>query len=412
MKNSLGYHLISILFFSCVSAPLGVAADQSGSKAAEWRVKMKELEVTLQSLIADVTSDEKFSSPQNFKRIQKSAESLAKLAHDLNGKKVKALDHDDGSGRDVADPSLKIIASLFADEASRAQKMLVYGNRSYARDLLRAMPGYCIACHSRNSAGPQFSSGWADPGPSSKTGQGMSTLEKANFLAATRRFDQALDQYGQLVSSPVLPATSPFEWERAVRSSLAISIRVKRDPERAMAVVNEVLNAKKAPYFLKEQAQRWKESLIAWKAETPREAGTEEGLYTETVRLIAEAKSLQKYPADRSADVVFLRASASAHDLLSRATKGKRLADGLYLAGLTYEVLQGQNFWDLHQLYFLACIQEAPHTTLARQCFKHYEESVYSGYTGSAGTHIPAAIALKIQELDELSAPTAAQKPN
>jgi tetratricopeptide (TPR) repeat protein len=356
---------------------------------------MRALERALRETLIDASSDARFNSPKNFKRIEANAQALAKLAHGLE-KKNAAPD---------ADPSIQIFSQLFAQEADEAHKMLKIGQRTYARSILRALPGYCIACHTRNATGPQFEGIWDSP----EVAQ-LGSLEKANYLAATRMFDKALDQYEQIISSPKMASTRPFEWEKAVRSALAIAVRVKKDPDRAGAVVDRTLETKGGPFFVREQAIKWKESVKQWKEELPRQPKTEEGLYSEAVRLIAAAKSAQKYPADRSADVIYLRASATLHDLLSAAPGGPRAADALYLAGVSYEVLQGLNFWDLHEFYYLACIKQAPHSEVSRNCFNNLEESVYAGYTGSAGTDLPPELEFKLQELEKLSRPAEAPK--
>lgn len=363
--------------------------------ASGWTRQMRELGTTLQSLLLDASSEERFNAPKNAARIRKSTERLATLAQELDSDRIAKPDHD---------PSLKLIAHLFDDEASRARKLLDYGHREYARGILRGMSGYCMACHTRNAMGPQLTGI-----PESLEVAQMPWLDRANYLAATRNFDQSLATYEKGIQDPVYATQRPFDWERAVRSALALSIRVKQDPDRALVIVDRVLAMPSAPYFMREQAAKWKESLVGWKAEPRHSPWTDEGLFAETIRLTTAAKQMQKYPADRSADVIYLRATASVHDLLSRDLRGERLAEALYLAGLGYEVLQGLNFWDLHDYYYLSCIEQAPHTEVARRCFGRFQESVFAGYTGSAGTDIPPEVEARLKQMEALSKPSAPQ---
>lgn len=353
-----------------------------------WNEKMRSLGQVFQDLLLDLSSDERFNSPANFKRIEKNAQKFAQLAHDLKGKSTPPPD---------ADPSLNLIAGQFAKEAEHAAKTLQWGHRAYARGLLKSMTGYCMACHTRSS-GPGFQNLEAFPAL-----QALQPLERADFYASTRQFDQALEGYEKIVADAGVAAKRPFEWERALRSGLAVAVRVKKDPNRALGLVERALAAPKAPFYLKEQATRWKESLVAWKGEPTAIPQSEEGYRAQALRLVAEAREQQKYPADRSADVLYLRASSAVHDLLSFAPQGKYSTEALYLAGLCYEVLQDLNLWDMHEYYYLACIHRAPHTPEARRCFKHYEQSVYLGYTGSSGTNLPAEVAERLGRLDALS---------
>lgn len=383
----------AFVLFSLAAAGNGSAEDKKNP--AVWSQKMQGLASTLSDLLIDLSSDERYNSPKNFKRIERNAEKLARLAHSL---KMEAANIPD------QDPSVRLMGSLFGEEADQAVKTLKQGNRVYARDLLRSMTGYCMACHTR-SGGP----GFANFGTNPKL-DGLKALEKAEYFAATRQFDRAIEDYEQILSSQEKSAGYSIEWERAMRAALAIAVRVKNDPDRSLQIVERAIAAPKAPYFLKKQAAQWKESILQWKAERPRTAQTEEGYYAEAVRLIAEAKAGQKYPSDRSADVQYLRASRALHDQLSMAPSGRHSTEAVYLAGLCYEVLDGLNLWDLHEFYFQACIQKEPHSAVAQQCYRHYEESVYAGYTGSGGTFLPEDVRKKLNRLELLSNPAGSPK--
>jgi hypothetical protein len=381
---------VALITFMVGSAPIPAFSSGNGSK--DWAASMKGLEKALQELLLDLNNDKRFSSTKNFGRIEKNAEKFAKLAHEL---KVTNADSPD------ADPTIQIIAGQFSDEAKEAYKLLASGHRDYAREKLRSMTGYCMACHTRNSNGPSFQGIIAAPAVQSLRG-----LERADFFTSTRHFDRALDEYEKLLSEPANVEHRVFDWEKAIRAGLAISVRVKKDPERSLSIIDRVLAAPKAPFFLREQAIEWKKSLNAWKAEGRVTPQTEEGYYAHAIKLLGDARALQKYPADRSADVLYLRASSAVHDLLSFAPNGKYATDALYLAGLCYEVLHDLNLWDQHEFYYLACIKRSPHTEIARQCFKHYEQSVFFGYTGSGGTHIPSDVGMRLKYLELLSTPS------
>jgi hypothetical protein len=360
-----------------------------GAQPKTWQQKMRGLEQSLKDLLFDLGSNERFNDPKNFKRIQKNADALAALAHDL---KIK-----DGDAPD-ADPSIKIIAGQFDKEAGRAAQTLKLGHREYARGVLKSLTSYCMACHTR-SGGLSF--GGALP---SDAFQKFTPLEKAAFFTATRQFDRSLEEY-ELILAKSKPDGSIFDWEKALRSSLAIAVRVKKDPDRSLSLVERALSNPNSPYFLKEQATQWKASIEKWKAEPSQKAQTEAGYYAQALRLMSQAKELQKYPADRSADVLYLRASSAVHDLMSFAPNGAHATEALYLAGLSYEVLRDLKLADIHEVYYLACVNRSPHTEIAQRCYRQYEQSVYFGYTGSSGTHLPAEIQKQLRELETLAQP-------
>ena len=385
--------LIGMIALGLFTATPGKADLNKAKAGAPWAAKMRDLERTYSDLLVFLSSDDQFRAPNNRKKIEAKADLLAQLARDLKSPKGKSTDQD---------PSIALIAEQFATETKDAAAALGFGQREYARSVLRSLSNYCLACHTRTNSGPSFPAATVNPQI-----EALKTLEKADYLAAIRQFDRALTEYDRLLSDPSSLDHRPFDWERALRSSLAIAVRVKKDPERAMNTVERVLANAKTPFYLKEQALQWKQSLAAWKAEPSAQPATEEGFHALAVRLLTEARSLQKYPADRSADILYLRASSAAHDLMSFAPKGDYAVDALYLAGLSYEVLSDLNLGDLHEFYYLECIQRAPHSDKGTQCFKNYQESVHRGYTGSGGTHIPSSVQEKLKRLELLARPQA-----
>jgi hypothetical protein len=379
-------------FFSALSLIIGSTSTLAADKKPHaWASQMRVLEKTMGEILTDVSNDTRFASASGKKRIDRNAQKLAKIAKELKKKAATAPDQD---------PSILIFADRFAEDASHAALTFHQGQRSYARTVLRSLTNYCVACHTRTNSGPTFAGYSTDSLASSLKG-----VEKANYFAAIRQFESAQSEYEKIVANASIAKDRPIEWESAVRAGLAIAVRVRKNPDEALKIVDLVLGTPKSSYFLKEQAAAWKKSILKWKAEIPITPKNEEAYHSEAVRLMAEAKSAQAYPADRSADVLYLRAGAAAHDLLSYAPDGIYAADGFYLAGLSYEVLQNSGLWDVHEFYYLACIYRAPHTEKARVCFRNYEESVYAGYTGSGGTFLPARVQERIDSLAELSKP-------
>lgn len=345
-------------------------------------------------LLIDISSDDRFNDKKNFKAIEKNAKEFAALAHAIKAKSDGAPDKD---------LSIQLIGSDFASETAYAAKSLAAGHRAYARVILNSMTSYCIACHTRTDSGPQFTGIKLDPKLET-----LSPLAKGNYFVATRNFDRAFAEYEKLASDQEKAITQPFEYERALRAGLSVAIRVKHDPDLAMKLVENVVKNEKAPYYLREQAGDWKKSLLEWKAEKPIAAGDAAKLFEEANRLVAKAKNIQRFPADRSADMVYLRASAVVHDLLGLSPQGLTASNALYLAGLTYDVLYDYGVKDFSEFYYRSCIRTSPHTDIAKVCYRRYEESVYFGYTGSGGTFIPSDVRARLSELELLSTPAPA----
>jgi len=371
-------------------------AQRSQQWSHQWSQKMQELYKTLVEITTDTSSDQRFNAPENKSRIEKNVKKLADRAHEMS---TKGISPD-------ADPTIKMLSGLFQEETKQAYWALKSGNRSYARGILNQVSSYCIACHTRNDSGPSFSSLPFEP-----AAKNLTSIEQGRFYAATRQYDKALDVFQKVVDDAAAPIERPLEWEQAVRLGLAVSIRVKKDPDQARALVERVIGSKKAPFFLKQDALKWKESILKWKEEIPRRALTEEGLHMEAIQLVAQAREFQKYPMDHAADVLYLRASAVIHELLQKFPDGRYAQDGLLMAGMCYDVLRPLSLDAIHEIYYEACIKKAPHTPTAELCYRRYEQSTYEGYTGSAGTFLPDDMRQKLQRLESLAHPEGSAEP-
>lgn len=396
--------VVLILEVLIVTGPRLALADPSkqegksaaNGKALQWSDKMQELYRTLSELLTNVTSDRRFRDPANRLKIETLAKKLATAAHSLNSKEMSSPD---------ADPSVKIIAEMLGRETQRAVRELKNGSPAFARGILRSVPSYCIACHTRTTTGAHF-----DRLPLEPSNEGLTTLEKGLFFAASRQFDRAQTEFRKMIDDPSSNAEHNWDLETAVNQSLAISVRVKNDPKETLQIIQAILDSKSTPTFMKNNARAWKLSATEWAQETKAKLTTPEAYHAEAMRLLQKARETQKYPMDRTADILYLRASAAVHDLLQITPTGHLAQDAFFLAGLSYEVLSPLKLEDLHEVYYEACIKQAPHTPTAELCYSHYEQAMFFEYTGSAGTDVPEDVQERLQALKALSTPESEHK--
>lgn len=380
-----------MVLVALIMAPTHLGHTAETNPPPAWANKMRELYSTLSELLTDVSSDRRFNDPSNYSGIEAKAKKLATLSHDLTEKKMIAPD---------ADPTLQMLSGLFSREANRAYEELKKGHRPYARNLLQSISGYCIACHTRNQTGPNFKELPLEPGSAVSD-----HFERGTFYMASRQFDRAQEELSKVIEDHKFATSRPLAWERSIQHYLNIAVRIKQSPSQALEIVNKVIDTQEAPYFLKQTALQWKSSIQEWQNEPKKTLPSEEGLYSEATRLAAKGHELQKYPMDRSGDIYYLRASAVVHDLLKLAPNGNRAAEALLLAGVSYEVLSPLRLDDLHEIYYGACVEKAPHTPVAQLCYQRYQQSVYAGYTGSGGENIPSEVKSHLLKIEELARP-------
>lgn len=375
--------------------------------APNWNTQMKRLSTTLSTLLADVYSDARYNDPKNYPRIRQNAQTLATLAHTLpSDSKTSGAAGAVVAAPTDADLSVGLVAHLFQAEADRAVRELKRGNRDYARSVLKTLPTFCVGCHTRSGGTDLSGITLASP----KLDGLFTTFERAQFFVGARRFDDAMKLYLEVLSDQKFAKTRPLDWERAARQALAVAVRVKKDPALSLQVVSRLTDPAPGitvPKFVREDALAWKKSLEAWKSESPSKPLTEEGLFAEARRIFAQIGETQKFAADRSADALYLRLSAVLHDQLKIAPNGPRAAEGLLLLGVSYESLRNLELWELQDLYYEACVRKSPHTDTAAACFRRYEQSQYTGFSGSGGMALPPDVQSRLAELKALSEPKA-----
>jgi len=357
---------------------------------AAWAVKMQSLSTTLSELLPLVASKKKFDAPENSERIETNTRNLKGLVHSLNE-----------GDKPSADPSLKVMSGLFAEDIERALDSLRGGNRIYARQILKDTTSYCIQCHTQNNNGPNF----PELKLSINTAE-LTKVEQAEFFTATRQFDRSLAAYLEALKDGALAKSDPFAWEQAARSALAILTRVKNDPKEAKALLDKIESQQSLPESTKKALVSWKKSVQEWAKEKKTKTQKPDDLVKRAENLIAQAQKRQEFPLDHSQDIVFFRASSILHDFLaSRAADDRLQAKALYLAGAAAEATRDMNFWTLHESYYEQCIRLYPHSKQAEQCFERLKDSITLGYSGSSGINIPPEVSRRLEGYREAALP-------
>jgi hypothetical protein len=370
-----------------------LAASNPTQRSREtWPEKMQSLSKTLSSLLPLVASRTKFADPANQTKIESDTRSLSTLAHSLKSTDAPS-----------SDPSLKMMSGLFEEDISRALDALRTGNRDYARHILRDTTSYCIQCHTQTNNGPQF--------PRLELGintNELSPFEQAEFFSATRQFDRALESYKTALTSSDLAKDSPFEWQNAARSALAITVRVRSNAKETLSLIDDLLTNTALTNQTRKTALGWRKAVEEWKREPASGASNKQDVLRMADTLIKRASKNQEFPLDHTQDIAYFRASSMLHNLLQTLPQeslqnNTQTAQALYLAGVSSEATRDLNFWTLHETYFEQCIRAKPKSDIARRCFDRLKASITIGYSGSAGTMIPPDVARRLESFKQMA---------
>lgn len=363
--------------------------EQKADNLATWQVRMAQMSQSLAQLMPLVADPERFNDPDNRAKIKKEVQKFSQVSHNISMNK-----------KPEADPSLDFVSRKFSQDMKEAVAQIERGNMNYARYLVQNTTNYCISCHTRTDSGRtdlNFSA-------AVDTSQ-FKPLEKAEIYMAVRDFDKALQAFDQAAYAK--DATmKPQTLELAAEKSLAIAVRVKKDPDLANEMVSRILDSQTAPVFLKLKARHWKQSIQQWQKEEktkPKKLNAQQMLASANNLMNRGWRVESEAINSRAGLVEFLRASSLLHDILSDRANAKVYGEALYSAGLVAESLRQINLWTLHEAYYESCIRYSPYTNLAKRCYLRLEALQLSAYSAYDGAEIPAHIKDHLLELRALA---------
>lgn len=376
------------LMIAPISLPLLGATNKTSvaQSNAPIRQEMGGLFVALSDFLPLVLSKSAFEDPKNAKEI----ESLMYRMQDLSQKMVtstkKFADND---------PSIPFIAERFDHDIGMAIDMWKSGDRVVPRRLMRNVTDYCISCHTRTSKGLHLSDVIQ-----SQRFNAMPALSKAEYLAATRQFQEALKQYEYVLVDKPLAKSDPEAWDSAVRKMLSISVRVEKDPSLTTELLSRIQESPDSiPPSMRGDIAMWRQSAKAWTTERRPASMTDKERFELAKRLIQEGESISaKVPG--GALIEYMRASAIMHDLLGRAHGGEQYQEMMWVAGQAAEYLRDLNAWTLQDTYYEGCIRKGKDKTLSNKCLAALEKSMFQSYGAASRAGLPP---FAKKQLDDLS---------
>lgn len=381
MKNV----MIIALFFSLLSCQ---TSNKTTEKSKTLPGQMQLMAEDVRKLLPFLYDQEAFRDPKNREQIHRSLKEFAQAADHIKPSMAKPFLEDE----------LLVEYSLtnLKEDLNRAAATFNMGQFDYSRSVAKASMSHCFRCHSVTQTGS--SAGWD---LSSIQKLNLAPLERADLLVATRKYDQALSFMEQLLNSIEFQKSYAFDFEALLRRYLALIIRVEKAPDRALAELNKILDRGETPHYIAVQAEGWQKSLRAWKNERPVSIKSANELFRQVERRFARASALQNYDKDHAGDVEYLRATSLLHQNIGLAKEPKDKARAMYLLGKAYEVLDELGSWNLHESYYEACILKDPKSVTSKSCYSRLEASLFMGYSGSSGTHLPMDQRARLKRLKD-----------
>lgn len=322
-----------------------------------------------------LTSQERFSAPQNEPTITTLVRSLREGFHSAQSLKSPLL----------RDPGFSANLSIIEDLLGDAERRFKEGKRGYALYRLRAVSSNCTSCHMTYSVNISRQSELKLP-------EGLNSLEEAEFYLSARRFNQASATLSRVMEE----GKSALFTIEALRKWLVLEIRVKEEPQKTIEALRRFQQRATLPRDERDEITHWVESLRGWKPGLKSKGS----LVTQARTLMAESLRGTFDPLGRVDVVNLMRASALLHRALaSSELSNQDRANALLLLGFCYYRLPLYFIDELPEVYFERCIQEFPGSKEAQKAYRYQKEKTILDFTGSGGTHIPADVVEHLNEL-------------
>lgn len=342
-----------------------------GFAAVDPDPAMSEFREMVKTLIPLATSRETFADPKNHSVIAGQLKRFAVLSHHTQADKLKAADYQ---------APLRTLQAL----AEEVEDAFSHGRKERARASLKWAINLCVTCHVRLPRSVGLSGPIELPPIPNPFERGRLQLAVTDFEGASKSFLEVINTYPQ----------TGMDWYTLVRSLnylAALHVRLDQDPQRALKTFQKILQRNTLPAFVRDDVSAWITDLKIWNKSGvfKIENQSDSAVIKRAERILARSEPKSRLVADRADAIRYLRASGLLHQFLVERPKSSLAPKANYLLGLCYMNLDRDVFTGMDTAYLKSCIDGAPRTALARQCYTLLEENLYLGYSGAPGVSIP-----------------------
>lgn len=377
MKSKFQVLLILFIFIGCQSKPTKTdfipgGTDQGFLPPPVWNASMQNLKQDMISVQHYIFDKEQFEKPENQAFLKKQIHQLAE-----NSKNIK---HDPVVL--TKDPTVRFVATQFADELQRADENFKSGWSEYSRWQLIKVTSYCLECHTRMKDGPSFN-------PEHSTRNYFTQLPMASrieFMIAFRQFVPAFNLAIENLKENRSDKKVDVDSDRIARLGLLVAVQYMQDPERAKKITETIERNSSLSNYLRKTNRVWKKSLAGWDPNL-------------VMKDLPDVRSFYNHRLSEVDDMVAVPALLK---ILTSPLNREELGEALYLTGQVYENLHRVSFLSLHENYYESCVRQASHTKWGALCYQKLSDAINDGYSGSSGGRIPAEIKLRLDNLKKV----------
>ncbi|MBC7712659.1 MAG: hypothetical protein H7177_04945 [Rhizobacter sp.] len=378
------FFILFMITISSVSAETSKSETQSKSEAKDI---MDGVYGAFIKIIPYVYSDEK--KLENLKTDANQKNGLLKNLTDISGF-FKTARHVEYFQRPGFRPSLDTINKHIEETISAVKN----NNYIFAQKRMKALTSLCISCHSQLSE-TATENAFGNAISKAKKENFESDYAYGNYLFLVRRFTES-EKFFDQAAMEALKTGNDQELYSSLRRMISIHTKINFDPKLALAFVEKYQANKVLPIMAQDQLIIWSKSLKKWMTFRPKKIKSIDSFILQYLKPLEVNKDKI---ASGENDITLLISSGVLSKYLNDNPKSKNVPEILYWLSMAERRLSNSFFFSLSDLYLKDCVRLYPKSTYAKKCYQEYADNIEFGYSGSAGTDIPAE---EKQELDAL----------
>lgn len=261
-------------------------------------------------------------------------------------------------------------------------------NTVFAQKRLNVIGALCVTCHSQLPASVSQNT-FGDNIIKEKRERFDSDLSYANYLYLVRRFDDSKKYFEMALDTELNKNNSTINNEvvGALRKILSIDTKIMFDAKKAEQFIKKWESDKRLSKNDLKMIGRWKTDLARWSGFKPSEVKSLPDFIAKHLTRLDLKKELLFTGED---DVTLLVSSGVLLNFLVDHPESELAPEILYWLSLSERRMSQSYFFSLGDLYLKDCIKKYPASAYAKKCYQEYADSIEVGFSGSAGTDIPA----------------------
>lgn len=375
--------LVSFVLFCSLSEAVFAESAEQKAKPLQTKELMGKLLEQLTALKPYMISEDKFVDPKNYKTIEKHLKEFSELA--------KQTRHNP----QLNSENFKFSTEVLENHIVETERVFRVAKKSYARWMLNSTVGICMSCHDQAPVQDRKFKEFKDHK------MFASGFDQAEFLFATRVFDEAYQQYDKIIKNYPQNKYSSEQLDVALKRQMVYFSRIKQSPQLALGKLKEYQDNKKLPQYEQKNITNWIKQFKDWDKQTVLDpkTSTDKQIVEFARKSLETSSSEEKIKPNEAQLVTYLRVSGILYEFLRTHPQSKVTPEVLFWLSVCDRVINNSVFYSFADLYLRECIIKYPSDPIAKKCFKEYENETILGYTGSSGTQLPGEVKRDLEML-------------